>query len=123
MFLDLGLPAELEPIVNIVFLAVTGFIALHGIRYRDEDGKQDFVRLLFGSIAVVGLNTLVRNQVDLSQARNLCIVSVTLVFGIGGMVIGQKIRARLSDATFRRVFFVSVFIVGLYIIGSTLLRG
>ncbi|WP_341707458.1 uracil-xanthine permease family protein [Halopseudomonas sp.] len=45
--------------------------------------------LLFGSIAVVGLNTLVRNQVDLSQARNLCIVSVTLVFGIGGMVIGN----------------------------------
>jgi uracil permease len=45
--------------------------------------------LLFGSIAVVGLNTLVRHQVDLSQARNLCIVSVTLVFGIGGMVIGN----------------------------------
>ncbi|WP_321350671.1 uracil-xanthine permease family protein [Halopseudomonas oceani] len=45
--------------------------------------------LLFGSIAVVGLNTLVRHQVDLAQARNLCIVSVTLVFGIGGMVIGN----------------------------------
>ena len=45
--------------------------------------------LLFGSIAVVGLNTLVRHQVDLSQARNLCIVSVTLVFGSGGMVIGN----------------------------------
>ena len=45
--------------------------------------------LLFGSIAVVGLNTLVRHQVDLSQARNLCIVSVTLVFGIGGMGIGN----------------------------------
>ena len=45
--------------------------------------------LLFGSIAVVGLNTLIRNQVDLSQARNLIIVSVTLVFGIGGMTIGS----------------------------------
>lgn len=44
--------------------------------------------LLFGSIAVVGLNTLIRHQVDLSQARNLIIVSVTLVFGIGGMKIG-----------------------------------
>jgi uracil permease len=41
--------------------------------------------LLFGSIATVGLNTLVRHQVDLSNARNLCIVSVVLVFGIGGM--------------------------------------
>ncbi|HDY97675.1 MAG TPA: uracil-xanthine permease [Pseudomonas sabulinigri] len=45
--------------------------------------------LLFGSIAVVGMNTLIRHQIDLSQARNLCIVSVTLVFGIGGMVIGN----------------------------------
>ena len=45
--------------------------------------------LLFGSIAVVGLNTLIRNQVDLSEARNLIIVSVTLVFGIGGMSIGS----------------------------------
>ncbi|WP_022961212.1 uracil-xanthine permease family protein [Halopseudomonas pelagia] len=45
--------------------------------------------LLFGSIAVVGMNTLIRHQVDLSQARNLCIVSVTLVFGIGGLVIGN----------------------------------
>ncbi len=44
--------------------------------------------LLFGSIAVVGLNTLIRHQVDLSEPRNLVIVAVTLVFGIGGMVIG-----------------------------------
>ena len=35
------------------------------------------------------LITLIRNQVDLSQARNLIIVSVTLVFGIGGMTIGS----------------------------------
>lgn len=46
--------------------------------------------LLFGSIAVVGINTLIRHQVDLSEARNLCIVSVTLVFGIGGMAIGNQ---------------------------------
>jgi uracil permease len=46
--------------------------------------------LLFGSIAVVGLNTLIRHQVDLSEARNLIIVSITLVFGIGGMVMGNS---------------------------------
>jgi uracil permease len=44
--------------------------------------------LLFGSIAVVGLNTLIRHQVDLSEPRSLIIVSVTLVFGIGGMKFG-----------------------------------
>ncbi|WP_256930750.1 uracil-xanthine permease family protein [Pseudomonas sp. ABC1] len=46
--------------------------------------------LLFGSIAVVGLSTLIRHQIDLSESRNLIIVSVTLVFGIGGMVIGSS---------------------------------
>ncbi|RBP30041.1 uracil permease [Marinobacter pelagius] len=45
--------------------------------------------LLFGSIAVVGLNTLIRHQVDLSESRNLVIVGVTLVFGIGNMALGQ----------------------------------
>ncbi len=44
--------------------------------------------LLFGSIATVGLNTLIKNQVDLHKARNLTIVAVTLVFGIGGMAFG-----------------------------------
>jgi hypothetical protein len=39
--------------INIIFLAVTGFIAWHGIRYRNEEGESDFVRLLFGCIAAV----------------------------------------------------------------------
>jgi hypothetical protein len=44
---------SLEPLVNLVFLAVTGFIAWHGIRHRNEEGDGDFVRLLFGCIAAV----------------------------------------------------------------------
>ncbi|ELA9193613.1 uracil-xanthine permease [Vibrio parahaemolyticus] len=44
--------------------------------------------LLFGSIATVGLNTLIKNNVDLHRSRNLVIVAVTLVFGIGGMAFG-----------------------------------
>ncbi len=41
--------------------------------------------LLFGSIAGIGLKTIIDGRVDLSSARNLCIVSVTLVVGIGGL--------------------------------------
>lgn len=46
--------------------------------------------LLFGSIAGVGMNILVKAQVDLADQRNLVIVSTTLVFGIGGMAIGNE---------------------------------
>ncbi len=44
---------EAEPFVNMIFLAATGYIALHGIRFRDEEGESDFVHLLFGCIAAV----------------------------------------------------------------------
>jgi uracil permease len=43
--------------------------------------------LLFGAITVVGLNTLVKAGEDLTNARNLTIVALILVCGIGGMVL------------------------------------
>lgn len=47
----LDLPPDWETPVNILFLIVTAVIAVHGIRYRTEDGEMDTVRLLFGCIA------------------------------------------------------------------------
>jgi len=41
--------------------------------------------LLFGSIAGIGLKTVMDAKVDLMQPRNLCLISVTLVTGIGGL--------------------------------------
>jgi len=41
--------------------------------------------LLFGMITVIGINTLVRAGKDLATPRNLVIVAVILVCGIGGM--------------------------------------
>jgi len=43
--------------------------------------------LLFGAIAVVGLNTLVKSGEDLMTPRNLAIVALTIVAGMGGMKI------------------------------------
>ena len=40
--------------------------------------------LLFGTIAAVGINSLVKNRVDLGNTRNLVIVSIILILGIGG---------------------------------------
>jgi len=82
--------------------------------------------LLFGAIAVVGLNTLVRSGEDLMTPRNLTIVALTIVAGIGGMKVeigrlalqgiglagllavllnlllprGKKLDSPLPDATF-----------------------
>ena len=43
--------------------------------------------LVFGSIAVVGMSTLIRDKVDVTEARNLCIISVVMTFGIGNMFV------------------------------------
>jgi len=41
--------------------------------------------LLFGIIASIGMETLIRSKVDLGDARSMIIVSMILVFAIGGM--------------------------------------
>ena len=41
--------------------------------------------LLFGAIMVVGLNTLVRAGEDLMEPRNLAVVALIIIFGVGGM--------------------------------------
>jgi len=42
--------------------------------------------LLFGTIASVGIDNLIRNKTDLSNTRNLIVSSLILTFGIGGAV-------------------------------------
>ncbi len=45
------------------------------------------VILLFGMIAAVGIRTLIENQVDLSNTRNLIILSTIMVIGVGKLQI------------------------------------
>jgi len=71
--------------ITLAFVAKFG-IALQTIPAPVMGG---ILILLFGSIAGVGMNILVKAQVDLADQRNLVIVSTTLVFGIGGMAIGN----------------------------------
>ena len=40
--------------------------------------------LLFGTIAAVGVNSLIKNKVDMGDTRNLVIASLILTLGIGG---------------------------------------
>ena len=49
-FLEVEDPAT-NLAINWIFLTATGAIAWHALRVRNEDGKADFVHLLFGCIA------------------------------------------------------------------------
>jgi uracil permease len=52
--------------------------------------------LLFGAITVIGLNSLLRVGDELMKPRNLIIVSMILVVGIGGMVVPLGENASLG---------------------------
>ncbi len=43
--------------------------------------------LLFGSIASVGINNMVKAKIDMNKSRNLVIASIILTIGIGGAVV------------------------------------
>ncbi|MBR5175793.1 MAG: uracil permease [Bacteroidales bacterium] len=43
--------------------------------------------LLFGSIAAVGINNMVKAKIDMNKTRNLIIASLVLTIGIGGAII------------------------------------
>ena len=40
-------------LIDLVFVAVTGFIAWHGLTFRDKNGETEWVHLLFGAIALM----------------------------------------------------------------------
>jgi hypothetical protein len=42
-----------NPVIDWIFLLVTGFVAYHALTHRNEDGENDIGHLLFGSIALL----------------------------------------------------------------------
>ncbi|WP_163557447.1 uracil-xanthine permease family protein [Halomonas sp. NO4] len=77
-------------IVAACLAVALAFIAKLGALLQTIPGPVmgGIMTLLFGSIAVVGMNTLVRAGHSLTAPRNLVVVSLILVFGIGGMQFG-----------------------------------
>lgn len=75
-----------------VFAILIAFVAKFGISLQAIPAPVmgGILVILFGSITTVGLNILIKAQVDLNNQRNLIIVGTTLVFGVGGMAIGNK---------------------------------
>ncbi len=40
-------------LLDWIFVLVTAAVAYHGLTFRDENGESDWVRLLFGCIALL----------------------------------------------------------------------
>lgn len=76
---------RIAAITGIVFAMVGKVSAL--LQSIDPAVLGGIMLLIFGTIAGAGINTLLNSKVNLSSARNLVIISVTLTTGIGGAAL------------------------------------
>ena len=95
-----------------VFAIGLAFVAKFGVALQTIPAPVmgGILILLFGSIAGVGMNILIKARVDMSEQRNLVITSTTLVFGIGGMAIGN------ADFSLQGVSLCGLVAIGLNLI-------
>jgi len=66
--------------------------------------------LLFGSVASIGLKTLIAARVNMDEPRNLVIVSTVLVCGIGGLAVN------LDGFSLQGVSLCGVAAIGLHLL-------
>ena len=73
---------RIAALTGIVFSLVGKVSAL--LRSIDQAILGGIMLLLFGTIAGAGISSLLHSRINLSSARNVVIISVTLTTGIGG---------------------------------------
>lgn len=127
----LRLPPRAEKPVGLVAGALNGFFCgmtsstlVPGIPYLQALGlprealMQAMGLMFFTSSIVLGASLGSENILTL----DLAIVSVAAVLpAFLGMSIGQRLRRRLRDETFRRIFFISLVLLGIYLVTRSIL--
>ncbi len=109
--------------INGLLTGMTGTFIVPGVMFLQAIGlSRDMLIQAMGmlftastlalAIALQGNNFLTMELGAVSAAA--------LLPAIGGMMFGQRIRKKLSEQLFRRVFFISVLLLGVYIIITAL---
>jgi len=107
-----------------ILTGLTGSFVIPGVLYLQSIGlSRDALIQAMGMLFCV--STLALAAV-LGQHKLISIELGTYSMGgivpaLAGMVIGQKVRKRLSEVTFARIFFSSLLILGAYIAGRAFL--
>lgn len=106
---------------NGILTGMTGSFVVPGVLFLQAIGlSRDMLIQAMGMLFTVSTLALAAAlQGNGLLTNQLGILSVAaLVPAIVGMVFGQRIRQRLSEDLFRRVFFVSLLVLGVYIVAN-----
>jgi hypothetical protein len=124
------IPRRWEPVagpvigaVNGVLTGMTGSFVFPGVLYLQAIGlpRDAFIQamgMLF-TVSTVALAVALGGH-NLLTIELGAISAAAVVPAVVGMVLGQRLRKRMSEALFRRVFFLVLLGLGLYIVARSL---
>jgi uncharacterized protein len=116
-----GAEGWLSPVIGVasgIVTAATGIFVLPGVPYIQALGlpKDDLVQALglFFTISTIALaGALVRG--GLLDSSIVTASALALGAALAGMAVGQRVRGRVSERTFRRCFFVGMLGLGVHL--------
>lgn len=109
--------------VNGILTGMTGSFVVPGVLFLQAIGlPRDRLIQAMGMLFTVSTAALAvaLQGNDLLTAELGGLSAAALIPAIIGMAVGQRIRQKLSEQLFRRVFFVSLLILGTYIIAGAI---
>lgn len=108
---------------NGILTGMTGSFVVPGVMFLQAIGLPR--NMLIQAMGMLFTVSTVALAAALQQAHFLTLQSgamsaVAVLPALAGMVLGQRIRERLSEHVFRKVFFISLLMLGTYIIVTAL---
>ncbi len=111
----------LAGLVNGILTGMTGSFVVPGVFFLQAIGlSRDMLIQAMGMLftaSTLALAVALQGN-DLLTLELGTLSAAALLPAIIGMLLGQRIRQRLSEQLFRRVFFISLLMLGAYIIAS-----
>ncbi len=109
--------------VNGVLTGMTGSFVFPGVLYLQAIGlpRDVFIQamgILF-TVSTVALGISLGGQNLLTMELG-AVSAASVVPAVAGMLLGQRLRRRMSEALFRRVFFLALLALGLYIVARSI---
>jgi uncharacterized membrane protein YfcA len=116
-----GITGPLFGAANGVLTGITGSFVVPGVMYLQSIGlSRDALVQAMGMLFTLSTLALAVSLYDNALLTSeLGVVSAAGVIpALIGMVLGQKVRQKLSESQFRRVFFWAILLLGLYIMAE-----
>jgi len=106
---------------NGILTGMTGSFAVPGIMYLQAIGLPRIMLVqamgMLFTVSTMALAVALQSNNLLSSDLNIASIAA-LVPAIIGMIAGQRIRKKLSEERFRKVFFIAILALGAYIIAA-----